>query len=142
MYEWEGVAGQPAKKGRRVQLGPPGRVRRAAGDSASPTSGSKAKDGKPFFMDVNFMKMHNPNNPSKFSSASPSSASRYSDAVLELDPTSAGIMDAIRTEAPNTIVVLTSDNGAWQDAYPGRGHDTVPRRQELGLRGRLARARG
>ncbi len=24
-----------------------------------------AKDDKPFFMDINFMKMHNPNNPAK-----------------------------------------------------------------------------
>jgi len=30
-------------------------------------------------------------------------------------------MDAIRAEAPNTIVVLTADNGAWQDGYPDAG---------------------
>ena len=27
-------------------------------------------------------------------------------------------MDAIRAEAPNTIVIITADNGAWQDAWP------------------------
>ena len=30
-------------------------------------------------------------------------------------------MDAIRAEAPNTIVIFTADNGAWQDAYPDAG---------------------
>ena len=70
-------------------------------------------------MDVNFMKMHNPNS----SSAKASLASRTSAIIpmrmLELDSTtSASIMDAIRAEAPNTIVIITADNGAWQDALP------------------------
>jgi arylsulfatase A-like enzyme len=26
------------------------------------------------------------------------------------------IRDVIRTEAPDTIVIFTADNGAWQDA--------------------------
>ena len=39
-------------------------------------------------------------------------------------------MDAIRAEAPDTIVVMTADNGAWQDAYPDAG--TVPFRGEKG----------
>jgi arylsulfatase len=39
-------------------------------------------------------------------------------------------MDAIRAEAPDTIVILTADNGAWQDAYPDAG--TVPFRGEKG----------
>jgi arylsulfatase len=30
-------------------------------------------------------------------------------------------MDAIRTQAPDTIVIFTADNGAWQDAYPDAG---------------------
>ena len=40
------------------------------------------------------------------------------------------IMDAIRAEAPNTIVIITADNGAWQDAWPDAG--TVPFRGEKG----------
>ena len=39
-------------------------------------------------------------------------------------------MDAIRAEAPNTIVIVTADNGAWQDAYPDAG--TTPFRGEKG----------
>ena len=36
-------------------------------------------------------------------------------------------MDAIRAEAPNTIVIITADNGAWQDAWPDAGTPSVPR---------------
>ena len=39
-------------------------------------------------------------------------------------------MDTIRAEAPNTIVVITADNGAWQDAFPDAG--THPYRGEKG----------
>jgi arylsulfatase len=39
-------------------------------------------------------------------------------------------MDAVRAEAPNTIVIVTADNGAWQDAYPDAG--TTPFRGEKG----------
>jgi arylsulfatase len=39
-------------------------------------------------------------------------------------------MDVIRAEAPDTIVVFTSDNGAWQDAWPDAG--VTPFRGEKG----------
>ena len=66
MYEWEGVAGQPAKKVTVDHLGLSCRIRfRTRPSSRSTTSRQHAKDDKPFFMDVNFLKMHNPNNPAK-----------------------------------------------------------------------------
>src|SRR5262245_32816021 len=40
------------------------------------------------------------------------------------------IMDVIRAKAPNTIVIITADNGAWQDAWPDAG--THPFRGEKG----------
>ena len=49
---------------------------------------------------------------------------------MELDADIGRIMDAIRAEAPNTIVILTADNGAWLDAYPDAG--TTPFRGEKG----------
>ena len=79
-----------------------------------------AKDEKPFFMDVNFMKMHNPTNANK-AFAGKSRLGDYSDSVMELDADIGKVMDAIRAEAPNTIVIVTADNGAWQDAYPDAG---------------------
>jgi hypothetical protein len=39
-------------------------------------------------------------------------------------------MDTIRAEAPDTIVIVTADNGAWLDAYPDAG--TIPFRGEKG----------
>ena len=80
-------------------------------------------------MDVNFIKMHNPNNPAK-KFAGKSHLGRYSDSVLELDDNIGRIMDVIRAEAPDTIVITTADNGAWQDAYPDAG--THPFRGEKG----------
>jgi arylsulfatase A-like enzyme len=80
-------------------------------------------------MDVNFMKMHNPTNASaKF--AGKSHLGDYSDSLLELDDNVGRIMDTIRAEAPDTIVIVTADNGAWQDAYPDAG--TTPFRGEKG----------
>ena len=70
-----------------------------------------AKDDKPFFMDVNFMKMHNPTNAApKF--AGKSRLGDYSDSLMELDDNIGRVMDAIRAEAPNTIIIVTADNGA------------------------------
>ena len=127
MFEWEGVAGQPAKKGPEITWDYLAEydVRQTA--SAVDYIKKHAKDGKPFFMDVNFMKMHNPNNPSK-AFVGKSKLGRYSDSILELDDNVGKVMDAIRAEAPNTIVILTGDNGAWQDAYPDAG--TTPFRGE------------
>jgi len=80
-------------------------------------------------MDVNFMKMHNPTNAAaKF--AGKSRLGDYSDSLLELDDDIGRVMDTIRAEAPNTIVIVTADNGAWQDAYPDAG--TTPFRGEKG----------
>jgi hypothetical protein len=50
-------------------------------------------------------------------------SSKWSDSLMELDDDIGRIMDEIWTEAPNTIVILTADNGAWPDAgaTPFRG---------------------
>jgi hypothetical protein len=65
-----------------------------------------AKSAKPFFMDINFIKMHNPTN------AAPAFRGRshlgdYSDSLMEMDDDIGKIMDTIRAEAPDTIVILT-----------------------------------
>ena len=129
MFEWEGVAGQPAKKVGEFSWDYLATFDVRQADFAIDYIKKHAKDAKPFFMDVNFMKMHNPNNPApKF--AGRTHLGRYSDAVLELDDNIGRIMDVIRAEAPNTIVIITADNGAWQDAWPDAG--THPFRGEKG----------
>jgi arylsulfatase len=130
LYEWEGVAGKPAVKGDNgavITLQNLAEFDMRQTDSAIEYIKKHAKDSKPFFMDVNFMKLHQPTSP-KF--AGKSHLGDYSDSVLELDYNIGRIMDVIRAEAPDTIVIFTADNGAWQDAWPDAG--THPYRGEKG----------
>ena len=127
--EWEGVAGKPATRVARIDHEYLHEFDVRQANSAVEYIKAHAHSGKPFFMDVNFMKMHNPNIPAKAFEGK-SHLGNYSDAMLELDDNIGKIMDAIRAEAPNTIVIITADNGAWQDAWPDAG--TVPFRGEKG----------
>ncbi|MBP7000661.1 arylsulfatase [Amaricoccus sp.] len=129
MYEWQGVAGKPAEKVGEFSWDYLSTFDVRQADSAVQYIKDHARSDKPFFMDVNFMKMHNPNNPAP-EFAGKTHLGRYSDSMLELDSNIGRIMDAIRAEAPNTIVIVTADNGAWQDAYPDAG--THPFRGEKG----------
>ena len=80
-------------------------------------------------MDVNYIKMHNPTNAaSEFTGKS--HLGDYSDSLMELDADIGRVMTALRNEAPNTIVIVTADNGAWLDAWPDAG--TTPFRGEKG----------
>jgi arylsulfatase A-like enzyme len=127
--EWEGVAGQPATQTGTIDYAYMADFDIRQTDSAIEYIKAHAKGDEPFFMDVNFLKMHNPTNPApQFVGAS--RLGNYSDSLMELDYNIGRIMDAIRAEAPNTIVILTADNGAWQDAYPDAG--TTPFRGEKG----------
>jgi arylsulfatase len=127
--EWQGTAGQPAKNDGKITYDNLATFDIRQADNAVAYIKAHARDDKPFFMDVNFMKMHNPNNPApEFRGRS--HLGNYSDALLELDSNIGKVMDEIRSSAPDTIVILTADNGAWQDAYPDAG--TTPFRGEKG----------
>src|SRR6201993_3451772 len=127
--EWEGIAGHPATMVGTISYDSLAEFDIRQTDSAVNYIKQHAKSDKPFFMDVNFIKMHNPTN------AAPAFRGRshlgdYSDSLMEMDADIGKVMDAIRAEAPNTIVIVTADNGAWQDAYPDAG--TTPFRGEKG----------
>lgn len=83
-----------------------------------------AKDEKPFFMYVCFMKVHNPNNPSPRFKGKSEAGGNYLDALMELDDNSGQVIQAVRDAGidQNTIVVWTTDNGAWIDAWPDAGY--------------------
>lgn len=84
-----------------------------------------AKDpGKPFFINVNFMKVHQPNMPAPEFMHKSLSKSKYADSVVELDARIGHIMDKLRELKldNNTLVFYTTDNGAWQDVYPDAGY--------------------
>jgi arylsulfatase A-like enzyme len=83
-----------------------------------------AKSTTPFFMNINFMKVHQPNMPApEFEHKSPSK-SKFADSVVENDTRIGRVMDKVRALGldKNTYVFWTTDNGAWQDVYPDAGY--------------------
>ena len=82
------------------------------------------KGGKPFFMSVNFMKVHQPNLPAPDFVHKSLSKSKYADSVVEADTRIGHILDKLRDLGidKNTYVFWTTDNGAWQDVYPDAGY--------------------
>ncbi|MEN5157461.1 arylsulfatase [Achromobacter spanius] len=83
-----------------------------------------ANSEQPFFMSINFMKVHQPNMPDPDYIHKSLSKSKYADSVVELDSRIGRIMDKIRELGldKNTLVFYTTDNGAWQDVYPDAGY--------------------
>ena len=84
-----------------------------------------AKSGQPFFMSVNFMKVHQPNMPHPDFIDKSLSKSKYADSLVENDTRIGAIMDKVRAlglDKGNTLVFWTTDNGAWQDVYPDAGY--------------------
>ena len=83
-----------------------------------------ADNSKPFFINVNFMKVHQPNMPAPEFEHKSLSKSKYADSVVELDARVGAIMDKLRELGldKNTLVFYTTDNGAWQDVYPDAGY--------------------
>ncbi len=84
---------------------------------------AKSQD-KPFFINVNFMKVHQPNMPAPEYQGKSLSKSKYADSIVELDARIGHIMDKLKELGldKNTLVVYTTDNGAWQDVYPDAGY--------------------
>jgi arylsulfatase len=83
-----------------------------------------AKSGAPFFMSVNFMKVHQPNMPHPDFIGKSLSKSKYADSVVENDTRIGRILDEVRALGldKDTYVFWTTDNGAWQDVYPDAGY--------------------
>ena len=75
-------------------------------------------------MNINFMKVHQPNMPHPDYIHKSLSKSKYADSVVELDARIGRIMDKVRALGldKNTLVFYTTDNGAWQDVYPDAGY--------------------
>ena len=127
--EWEGTAGQPARMVGKINYESLATFDIRQSDSAVAYIKQHARDAKPFFMDINYIKMHNPTNAAP-AFRGKSRLGDYSDSLMELDADIGRVMDEIRADAPNTIVIVTADNGAWLDAYPDAG--TTPFRGEKG----------
>jgi len=79
---------------------------------------------QPFFINVNFMKVHQPNLPAPEFKHKSLSKTKYADSIVELDTRVGHLMDKLRELGldKNTLVIFTTDNGAWQDVYPDAGY--------------------
>jgi arylsulfatase len=122
--EWEGTAGQPPHRVKQhITYDDLATFDDRQRDSATQYIRQHASDAKPFFMEVAFLKVHNPNNPSPAFKGR-SHEGNYLDALMELDYNSGQVVQAIRDAgiAGNTIVVWTTDNGPWVDAWPDAGY--------------------
>lgn len=85
---------------------------------------SQAKSSQPFFLNINFMKVHQPNMPAPEFQGKSLSKSKFADSIVENDTRIGRVMDKIRSLGldKNTYVFWTTDNGAWQDVYPDAGY--------------------
>lgn len=130
-----GVAGEPAKEdwkvnGQYVDTPDKGVVGIPFMDKYVENAGLKFLDEaaknkeQPFFININFMKVHQPNLPAPEFEHKSLSKSKYADSVVELDTRIGRIMDKLRELKldQNTLVFYTTDNGAWQDVYPDAGY--------------------
>lgn len=79
---------------------------------------------QPFFINVNFMKVHQPNLPAPEFEHKSLSKSKYADSIVELDTRIGRILAKLKETGldKNTLVFYTTDNGAWQDVYPDAGY--------------------
>jgi arylsulfatase len=82
------------------------------------------KSGQPFFININFMKNHQPNMPHPDFEHKSMSKSKYADAVVELDTRVGNVINKLKELGmyENTLIIYTVDNGAWQDVYPDAGY--------------------
>jgi arylsulfatase A-like enzyme len=83
-----------------------------------------SKSNKPFFISVDFMKVHQPNMPAPEFIHKSISKTIYADGIVELDTRIGRIMAKLKELGldKNTLVIFTTDNGAWQDVYPDAGY--------------------
>lgn len=83
-----------------------------------------SKSDKPFFISVNFMKVHQPSMPAPEFEHKSMSKTKYADSMVELDTRIGRIMGKLGELGldENTLVFYTTDNGAWQDVYPDAGY--------------------
>jgi arylsulfatase A-like enzyme len=128
-----GNAGQPAKEvfkinGQYVNTPAQGvvgipffdeYVEKAALDYLDRNAGTQ-----PFFMSINFMKVHQPNLPAPEFKEKSLSKSKFADSIVENDTRIGRIINKVRTLGldKNTYIFWTTDNGAWQDVYPDAGY--------------------
>lgn len=79
---------------------------------------------KPFFINVNFMKVHQPNLPAPEFKHRSISKTKFADSMVEFDTRIGNLVAKLKELGleQNTLIIVTTDNGAWQDVYPDAGY--------------------
>lgn len=83
-----------------------------------------AQDGKPFFLEHAFMKVHTDNFPSKAFEGKSKSKYQFKDSLVEVDAYMGEIVQALDDAGvlENTFIFVTSDNGPQLDGWPDAGY--------------------
>jgi arylsulfatase len=120
----EGEAGKPAREVRKIDSKNIPLLDQGAEEAALAYLSSAARNGKPFFISLNFAKNHQPNLPHPDFVGKSAAKTKYADSLVELDARVGHVLDRLRQLgiADNTLVFYTVDNGAWQDVYPDCGY--------------------
>jgi arylsulfatase A-like enzyme len=122
--EWNCIAGQPCQRViEHFGYDDLATIDDQQAASAQEYIGKHAKGATPFFMYVAFMKVHQPNNPAP-EWRGKSHQGNFSDAIMEPDANVGKVLQAVRDNgiANDTIVIFSSDNGPWIDAWPDAGY--------------------
>jgi arylsulfatase len=80
---------------------------------------------KPFFININWMKVHQPNIPHPDFIHKSMAKTKFADSVVENDTRIGRVMAMLHElglDKGNTLVFWTTDNGAWQDVFPDSGY--------------------
>jgi arylsulfatase A-like enzyme len=122
--EYEGIAGQPRKRVKEhFKCGDLAEFDTQQAADAVDYIKRNANGSQPFFMYVAYMKVHNPNFPSAEWKGK-SEQGNFSDSMMELDANVGKVVQAVRDAGieRDTIVIFSSDNGPWVDAWPDAGY--------------------
>ena len=130
--EWEQKPGGRPVKTREFTYKDLATVDNQMRDTAVKWIKDHAKDDKPFFMYLNFMKLHQPNFPAPEWKGRSPGKHPYLDSLMELDDNTGKVVQAVKDAGidEDTLIIWTTDNGAWVDAWPDAGY--TPFRGEKG----------
>ena len=120
----EGEAGEKWIESREARLDQDPVHRREVGRPRDAVPRRARRDDAPFFMYLNTAKMHQPNLPHPDFEGKSAGKSKYLDSLVELDHWVGQVVDKVRDLgiAEQTLIIWTTDNGAWQDVYPDCGY--------------------
>ena len=120
----EGKAGEPWHEAEKLDAAKIPFIDEKSVSHAIDYLDAHAAGDAPFFLYLNTAKMHQPNLPHPDFVGKSMAKSKYLDSLVELDHHVGVVVDKVRELGieQDTLVIWTTDNGAWQDVYPDCGY--------------------